>query len=171
MRTSWKTLSVLATLLLAVGCGGDDTASDDTAGGDETAGGEHGEHGHGHHHGGEHHPEHAHQMSEAQTTFHDVFAPIWHAEPSDERTAQACGQLDELARLAAAAAESTTEGVEAPEAADAQIPADMAAAFDTLRSEGCAGEAPDADAVHANLSAIHDVFHRSMERWQALHAE
>lgn len=176
------TLSAAA-LLFALGCGGGD---DGSASADETAGGEDHHHHHGHHGHGE--APHAHRMSAAQERFHDLFAPLWHAEADAERAARACAAAAQITELGQAAAREVTDGRTEPaadDAARAEWDADLAIATDmdqataAFAAEACAADASAeafADAARRELadrqlSTIHDVFHRAMERWQATHPE
>lgn len=88
------------------------------------------EHGHAHH-----------AFAKDVDAFHAQFAPIWHAQPGEQRSRNACAKADETGRLARAI-----------KSADSR---QLVATIDVLKSK-CPGKPADLDAA---LSDVHEAFH------------
>lgn len=159
-------LGGMSLVLVAVGCGGapaePSTGADPAAGQGEPHGEHHGEeHGHGEH-GGDH-AEHGHkdhpEMTPGMLAFHDVMAPLWHAdEKSPTRFDDTCKAMAEMEKLGAAVGEEP-----APEGKDDDWKAAGEKLVSTLKDLGGVCEATKKDEFQAKFSAVHDAFHVQME--------
>jgi hypothetical protein len=131
-----------------VACGG--TEHEAHHGGEQGEHHEHGEHGE--------HEEH-HEAHGPAGEFHDVLAPIWHSDTGAARTEKACEATKTMrARAAAVVAAPPPEGAKADDYKAAAK--GLSDAVDAL-SAACG--APDRPEVDAQLSAVHDAFHKVAE--------
>ena len=122
-------------------------------------GGEHGEHGGGHgEHGGEHGSEHGIPAGPVRD-LHAAFAPIWHGSEGAARVAKMCEQIAPLktqAGAAAAAAEPSSKS-----AAETLV-----REFEAL---GVACAAPGQAGAEAQLTTVHEAFHKLIDASGAKH--
>ena len=144
-------LAILSAGLFALGCGPSTPAA-------EHAGEhEHGEHAHGEH--GEH-AEHG-KLTGAAHEFHEVLAPLWHAEKSPERARKTCDAVPTFEQQAAAVDKEVP--ADAARAAAAHTAAQgLVAAVGDLKAECAKPEAGRAD-FEAKFMAVHEAFHKVME--------
>jgi hypothetical protein len=167
-------LAIVSAGLLALGCGSStppaehagkhDHEHEHSAQGKHSHEHEHGEHEHGEHghehgeHGG--HGEHP-KLAGSMHEFHEVLAPLWHADKSPERAKKTCEAVPTFEQRAAAV--------------DKEAPADAAragahhaaaqgliAAVGELKAECAKPEAGRAD-FEAKFKAVHEGFHKVME--------
>lgn len=134
-RGAW--FSVLVLVLGA--CGGSKEPA--------ATGGEHHEHGkeHGKEHGehGEHHKEES-KLPPAVREFHQVLAPLWHAEKGPDRVASTCAKAPTLKEKATATGDAA-----------------LIAATTELVAECAKDGRPQFD---ARFTAVHEKFHALAER-------
>ena len=131
--------------LFALGCGPATPAAEHA----------HGEHAHGEH--GEH-P----KMVGAMHEFHEVLAPLWHADKSPERTKKTCDAVATFETRAAAVDKDVPESARATEPAYHTAALGLIAAVGGLKAECAKPEAGRAD-FEAKFQAVHEAFHRVME--------
>lgn len=141
-------IGILAALAL-VACGGASSPAPQAA---ATTPAEHGEH----NEGKSEHGAHEHQFPAEVTAFHDVMAPLWHAEAGDARRQGTC---DAVAKMSEAARSVEAAQVPAKAAADPSKWHEATAAL-TLSVEqlgaSCAATAPSFEADFKN---VHEKFH------------
>jgi len=153
-------LAIVAAGLFALGCGSS-TPPAEHAGEHEHEHGEkheHGEHGEKHKHGekGEH-P----KLTGAMHEFHEVLAPLWHADKSPERTKKTCEAVPTFEARAAAVDKDAP--ADAARAAGYHTAAQgLSAAVVGLKAECAKPEAGRAD-FEAKFMAVHEAFHKVME--------
>jgi hypothetical protein len=116
---------------------------------------EHGEHEHGEHEHGEH-P----KMAGAMNEFHEVLAPLWHADKSPERTKKTCEAVATFETRAAAVDKDVPESARAAEAAYHTAAQGLIAAVGELKTECAKPEHAD---FEAKFMAVHEAFHKVME--------
>ncbi|MEO5730573.1 MAG: hypothetical protein ABI134_12655 [Byssovorax sp.] len=166
-------LAIVSAGLLALGCG-PSTPPAEHAG--EHAHGEHGEHGehakhehceHGEHgkdeHGGHEHGEHGEhpKLTGAMHEFHEVLAPLWHAEKSPERAKKTCEAVATFEKHAAAVDKDAPADA-ARAAAHHTAAQGLVASVGELKTECAKPEAGRAD-FEAKFKAMHEAFHKVME--------
>ena len=137
--------------LFALGCGPATPAA-------EHAHGEHAEHG-DHEHG--EHGEHP-KMVGAMHEFHEVLAPLWHADKSPERTKKTCDAVATFETRAAAVDKDVPESARAAEPAYHTAAQGLIAAVGELKAQCAKPEAERAD-FEAKFKAVHEAFHKVME--------
>lgn len=116
---------------------------------------EHGD-GKGHDHHGEGHGEghHKHDMKGAVKDFHDVLAPIYHADKGPARADKACGALGSFKEKATAVVSEAGEDAAKKSKADALVKS-----VEDLDKECAKGKAD----VEGKLESLHTAFHSVME--------
>lgn len=149
-----RSSSVAVGLVLVIGCGGSKEPAHDASHAAEHAEGEHAEGekhdgGHGHEEGGEHH-KHA-KMEGAVKSFHDVLAPVYHAEKGPGRADKACAATASMKHEAAKVA-AEPAGDDAARKADADALTKSVADLEAA----CTG---DKAGVEPALEKLHDAFH------------
>jgi hypothetical protein len=156
MQSVLRSLSIaLGLSVVVVGCGGSKAPAHDASHESEHAEGEkhEGGHGHGHEEGGEHHHP---KMEGAIKSFHDVLAPVYHAEKGPGRVDKACAATgsmkDEAAKVAA-----EPKGDAAAWKTDADTLTKTVGDLDAA----CKG---DKAGVEPALEKVHDAFHALMEK-------
>lgn len=145
-----------ALCVVALACGGGDSAE----GEEHSSGGEHegphehhGEHHGEHHEHGEHH--HAHDLPPALSALHDAFAPLWHG---DRAAATVCPEAANLQTLAGEAAAEHEEHPDEGEALNA-----AAEAF-IQQCEATPDGGPEYDAAFDRFhTAMHGLMHDSAD--------
>jgi len=159
---------------LVTACGGA-PAEPATAGQDgphDDGGHDAGEHHGGEHHGGAHdgdahhgdeHVEHGKkehpEMTEGMHAFHEVMAPLWHAdEKSPTRFDDTCKAMPEMDKLAAAIG-----GEAAPPEKDEAWKSAGDNLVTSLKDLGGLCEPKKKDAFQAKFTVVHDAFHAQME--------
>lgn len=152
-------MKLVAACLVAVvvaACGG---KSDPAPAPSPGAGGAHAGHGeHAHHHMGEGHEAEHPPMTPELTAFHDVLAPLWHAEPGAQRTSDTCAATARMAGLVPALYDAPPAGADV---------AAWGAAVDELQGrisdlEGpCSGGTVELGAMTFDdaFRALHEQFH------------
>jgi len=147
-------LALVSAGLFVLGCGPSAPPA-------ETAHGEHGEHAE---HKGEHgeHGEHA-KLSGAAHEFHEVLAPLWHADKSPEREAKTCEAIPTFEQRAAAVDKDVPEAARADEAAYHTAAQGLVTAVGDLKTE-CAKPAGGRADFEAKFMAVHEAFHKVIER-------
>jgi hypothetical protein len=120
--------------------------------------GEHGGHGghgeHGEHGGGEHAKEHA-NLPPTMTAFHDILAPLWHADEGAQRTTDTCNAIGELTtRARAIRTDAAPAGTDATVWTNAGVA--LEASVKNLHSE-CMTAARGA--FQPTFADVHDKFH------------
>jgi hypothetical protein len=105
--------------------------------------------------------EHA-ALPDAISRFHDVLAPLWHAEAGEARTERTCGSIDSL-RARVEEVRTTP-----PPAAAEGDPAGWQVATDSLGQSveelGTECAAEGRPAFEERLAAVHEAFHALAER-------
>ncbi|NUO53173.1 MAG: hypothetical protein HOV80_30360 [Polyangiaceae bacterium] len=156
MQMVLRSLSVAVGLVLALGCGGSkEPAHDASHEGEHAEGDKHeGEkHEGGHEEGGEHHHP---KMEGAIKSFHDVLAPVYHADKGPGRVDKACAATtsmkDEAAKVAA-----EPKGDAAAWKTDSDTLTKTVGDLETA----CKG---DKAGVEPALEKVHDAFHALMEK-------
>ena len=139
-------LAVASASLFALGCG-PATPPAEHAHGDH----EHGEHGEKHEHG--EHP----KLTGAMHEFHEVLAPLWHADKSPERVTKTCEAAPTFEARAAAVDKDAPADAGYHAAAQGLI-----AAVGELKAQCAKPEAERAD-FEAKFKAVHEAFHKVME--------
>jgi hypothetical protein len=124
---------VFASLLAAVGCGGSTPPAGEP-------------HEHGHEHEGGHD-----KLGGPLKEFHDVLAPLWHADKGPEREKKTCAATASFEERAAAAKD---EGI--------------IAAVGALKVECAKAEGGRAD-FEAKFAAVHEAFHHAAEKAHGEH--
>lgn len=120
--------------------------------------GEHGEHAEKHDHEHGEHP----KMAGAMHEFHEVLAPLWHADKSPERTKKTCEAVATFETRAAAVDKDVPEKARAAEPAYHTAAQGLIAAVGELKTECAKPEAGRAD-FEAKFMAMHEAFHKVME--------
>jgi hypothetical protein len=148
-----KTPIALVALALTwplVACGPSEPAKSAEGGGHEAQ--------HEHEHGAGHHEERGdhHGAAGAVKAFHDVLAPVYHAEKNPARTEQACGAVPSFKERGAAV--GTEAGNDAKKKAAAEA---LVGAVGNLE-KACA-ESGRAQ-VDPSLEKVHDAFHAVVEK-------
>lgn len=115
------------------------------------------EHAHGEHEHGEH-P----KMVGAMHEFHEVLAPLWHADKSPERTKKTCDAVATFETRAAAVDKDVPESARAAEPKYHAAAQGLIAAVGELKTECAKPEAGRAD-FEAKFMAMHEAFHKVME--------
>ncbi len=112
------------------------------------------------HHEGEGHEGEEHNLTPEMSAFHDVLAPLWHAEVGPDRTSQTCAESGHMLDLA-----NDIQNASAPERADSESWAnavrDLMLAITALQDscpDAANGVTPD-DA----FAGVHEAFHGLME--------
>jgi hypothetical protein len=106
-------------------------------------------------------------MSPELKKFHDVFAPLWHAEKGAKRTADACAAVPELATAADAIGKATP-----PPSANADTwTAGTRALVAAVAKLGDACKANDAAKFDAAFTEVHEAFHGLMGMAHMHHTE
>lgn len=115
-------------------------------------------HEHEHGPGAGHHEEHGdhHGAAGAVKAFHDVLAPVYHAEKTPARTEQACGAVPSFKERSAAV------GAEAGDDAKKKASADALVGAIGNLEKACA-EAGRVQ-VDPSLEKVHDAFHAVVEK-------
>jgi len=147
---------VLVSALCALGCGGSKEPAHDAS----HEGEEHGEHAEGEKHegheeghkGGEHHP----KMEGAIKSFHDVLAPVYHADKGPGRVEKACAATASMKEEAGKVA-AEPKGDAAAWKTDSDT---LKKTVDDLEA-ACKG---DKAGVEPALEKLHDAFHALMEK-------
>ncbi len=161
-----------ASIVVVSACGGAPPSAPEVPGDDhdhehhhQAAG--HGEHGHDGHHGehehgtGEHGGGRGHGLEDGPLKdFHEVIAPVWHAEPGKVRVEAACANAPKLKERAAALG-TPPAAAQKDEAGWKTDGAALVSSIDALTTACAAAGRPD---VESALSKVHDGFHRLMER-------
>jgi hypothetical protein len=147
---SWLAPALVSLGLCALGCG----SSTPPAG---AAHDERAEHEHEHEHG-----EHAH-MSGAIREMHDALAPLWHAEKSPDRESKTCEAVPTFEQRAGAIDKEVPEGARADEAGYHSSAQALVTAVGDLKAE-CAKPAGGRADFEAKFMAVHEAFHKVMER-------
>ncbi len=138
-------LAILSAGLFALGCGSSTPPAEHA-----------GEHEHGEHEHGEHA-----KLTGAAHEFHEVLAPLWHAEKSPERAKKTCDAVPTFEQHAAAVDKEVP--ADAARAAAAHTAAQgLIAAVGELKAECAKPEAGRAD-FEAKFGAVHEAFHKVME--------
>lgn len=88
---------------------------------------------------------HPHQFAKDVDAFHAAVAPVWHARPGKERLQNACGKVDELARLAT--------DIHSTDASK------LVASITTMKT-ACQGKLSD---VEGAFYDVHEAFHHLMD--------
>ena len=139
-------LAILSAGLFALGCGPATPPAEHTG---EHEHGEHGEHGE--------HPKLAGAMHE----FHEVLAPLWHADKSPERAKKTCEAVPTFEQRAAAVDKDAPADAARAGAHHAAAQG-LVAAVGELKTECAKPEAGRAD-FEAKFQAVHEAFHKVME--------
>lgn len=147
-------LAIVSAGLFALGCGSS-TPPAEHAG--EHEHGEHAEHG-GHEHG--EHGEHP-KLAGAMHEFHEVLAPLWHADKSPERAKKTCEAVPTFEQRAAAVDKDAPADA-ARAGAHHEAAQGLVAAVGELKAECAKPEAGRAD-FEAKFKAVHEAFHKVME--------
>ncbi|NVB39539.1 hypothetical protein G6O69_16980 [Pseudenhygromyxa sp. WMMC2535] len=103
--------------------------------------------------------DHEHDFPASVASFHDVMAPLWHAEPGEERIEGTCGAVPDMLTQA-----KTISGEAAPEAASSEEAwttsgSGLISAVEGLQTS-CEGDRADFDAA---FEGVHDAFHQLIE--------
>jgi hypothetical protein len=141
-------LALVSAGLFALGCGSGAPPAEH-AGEHEHGGHEHGEHGE--------HP----KLTGAAHEFHEVLAPLWHAEKSPERAKKTCEAIPTFEQHAAAVDKEVPADAARAAAAHASAQG-LIAAVGELKAECAKPEAGRAD-FEAKFGAVHEAFHKLME--------
>ncbi|HEU4409996.1 MAG TPA: hypothetical protein VFS43_32375 [Polyangiaceae bacterium] len=148
----------LALALCTAACGPSEPAksAEGAPAGEHHEGGHHegGEHGGGHHEGGERGGGH-HEMGGAVKSFHDVLAPVYHADKNGDRNAKACGAVPTFKERGGAIGAEAGGDAKKKASADALV----AAVGDLEKACGEGGQ----KRVDPTLEKVHDAFHAVME--------
>lgn len=158
----WRTMkpflhsvaSLSLALPLVTGCGPDKTAAHP----EDRQGHEHGhEHGdkhehHDEHHEGGHHP----KMEGAIKAFHDVLAPVYHADKGPGRAEKACSATSPMKEAAAKVAGEPKGDPESWKTASSALDQSIA----DLEAS-CKGDMSTAESA---LEKVHDAFHALLEK-------
>jgi hypothetical protein len=125
--------------------------------GEHHEGGHHegGHHEGGHHEGGHHEGGGHHGASGAVKSFHDVLAPVYHADKGGDRNAKACGAVPTFKERGGAV------GAEAGGDAKKKASADALVAAVGDLEKACAESGRGQ--VEAKIEKLHDAFHAVME--------
>ena len=125
---------------------------------------------HADHHEGEQHEEH--QLPPAMTAFHDIMAPLWHANEGEQRVADTCAKLPDMVDgVEAISDEGAPEGTPAVDAWLAAV-SDLSSQLETLQ-QVCEGGPPSTAEgsypaegslaeFQAEFTGVHDAFHAVM---------
>lgn len=149
--------SIVFVVVTAAGCGGkgkSETTADPCKDPCKDGTMEHHE-GEGHSHEGE-----EHNLTPEMTAFHDVLAPLWHAEAGPDRTSQTCVESGRMLDLA-----NGIQNAPVPERADAgkwELAVRDLMLSITVLQDSCPAEADGAAADEA-FAGVHDAFHGLME--------
>ncbi len=154
MKTLLAPLALAAACSLAA-CGPSEPAKTaEAAPGGEHAGEHHGGEHAGEHQGGEHAGKH-HEMGGAVKSFHDVLAPVYHADKNAERNGKACGAVPSFKERGGAVGAEAGADAKKKASADALV----AAVGDLEKACAEAGQKQ----VDPSLEKLHDAFHAVME--------
>jgi hypothetical protein len=149
-----RTLIASLAFLVAVGCGGKSKSDAVDPCKDKKMMEEHHEEG-----GGEEAGEHP-ELTPEMAGFHDVLAPLWHADPGPDREANACDNGGELLNAAAAIQDAgPPEGVSGGDW-DANVQVLMLSIQDLM--DTCSGSSKNLTFDQA-FGAVHDGFHGLMD--------
>jgi hypothetical protein len=154
MQPVLRSLSfALGLAVVVVGCGGSKEPAHDASHEGDHAEGEKHEGGHKHEEGGEHHHP---KMEGAIKSFHDVLAPVYHADKGPGRVDKACAATasmkDEAGKVAA-----EPKGDAAAWKTDADALTKSLVDLETA----CKG---DKAGVEPALEKVHDAFHALMDK-------
>lgn len=158
MKRSSLVFALVSASLWALGCGPAAPPPPAAAGLGEPHGGHHGEHG-GHH--GEHrdHP----KLTGAAHEFHEVLAPLWHAEKSPEREKKTCEAIPAFEQRGAALDSHVPEAASGNEAAYHGAVEGLLKAVGELKAECGKAEGSRGD-FEAKFHALHEAFHKVIEK-------
>jgi hypothetical protein len=154
-------LAIVSAGLFALGCGPSTPPAEHVEAHEHGEHGEHAKHEHGEH-GHEHgeHGEHP-KLAGAMHEFHEVLAPLWHAEKSPERAKKTCEAVPTFEQRAAAVDKEAPADAARASAHHAAAQG-LIAAVGELKTECAKPEAGRAD-FEAKFKAMHEAFHKVME--------
>lgn len=174
MKTSTTTWLTTLALAVAVGACGPSTPAAETPAEHGEHGehhGEHHEHGghgeHGEHHGHESEGEHA-KLTGSVAAFHEVLAPLWHADKGPAREKKTCEAVPTFEQRAAAVDGEVPEAAKADAAGWHSAAQALAKSVGDLKAECGKPEGGRAD-FEAKFHGVHEAFHGIAERAGARH--
>ena len=113
---------------------------------------------HADHHEGEQSEDH--QLPPAMTAFHDIMAPLWHANEGEQRVADTCAKLQDMADGVEAISDEGAPESTPHEGVWRDAVSDLSSQVEALQDACEAG--PSLEEFQGQFTGVHDAFHAVM---------